>query len=125
MVKMPTGYERAVKSLWNDKATVYVRKNSTNTTAGRTEQREEILLEDEPCRIVYVSSPATGDTRGAPTKMQTIKLLIDRGAELPPGSKISVLREGAAAPEEYAHAGAAGVYTVHKEITLEIWKGWA
>jgi len=118
-------YERAIKSLWKDNATIYVRESYTDEETALEKQREISVLDDEPCRIVYVSSPTTGDDRGAPAKAQTIKLLIDRNAELPLGSKISVLREDTDEPEEYRNAGMAGIYSVHKEITLEVWKGWA
>jgi hypothetical protein len=122
---VPKGYEQVVKSLWNDRCTVVVRRSGTDTETGRERKWEESALEDEPCRIVYRATPVTGNQRGAPALAQTILLLIDRAAELPPGSKIIVLREDETAPKEYQHAGEPNVYTVHKEITLEQWGGWA
>jgi hypothetical protein len=116
-------YERAVKRFWKDKCTVYVRKNVTNDETKRTKQEEVLLFEDEPCRIVFKTPVTTNDMRGAPLAPQEIKLLIDK--EIPPGSKVSVLRAETNERAVYQLSGKANPYTVHREIALEVWKGWA
>ena len=120
---MVTAHERAVKSLWTGRCTVYTRVKHTDPETRRTVQEEATRLEDEPCRISYLSSPPAGDSRGAPALAQSVKLIIGKEADVPPGSRIVVTQNDVTT--EYAHAGPAGVYSVHKEINLETWGGWA
>ena len=52
-----------------------------------------------------------------------MKLFIAPDIEVKSGSKITVTQNGVTA--EYSASGEAAVYESHKEIMLELWKGWA
>lgn len=111
-------YEQAIKSQWEGVCTVYVRENQRDPITNLTRQTEAVRLEGEPCRLCFKQSElAAGDN--AADIPQQILLLVDKDADIPPGSRIEVTQNGETA--SYRHSGAAGVYTVHKEIALERW----
>lgn len=123
MVMEGKAYARAVKSLWKGKCTVTVRENVTNKQTGRTEAVETDIYTDEPCRISFDTAPPTGIVHGAATAQQTITLFLDPGVIIPPGSKITVTQENVTAV--YSRSGKSAMYSVHQEIPLELFKGWA
>jgi len=116
-------YTKAVKSLWKGKCTVTVRENVTNEKTGRTEVKEADVYQDEPCRISFDTVKATEPTSGAAQVTQSVTLFIDPGVDIPPGSKITVTQNGTTGV--YEQSGEPAVYSVHKEIPLELFKRWA
>jgi hypothetical protein len=121
--KNRAAYEEAIKSQWNGKCTVYAQQKSVNLATGATELEPVAVLVDALCHLCFVSQPATSDNRGAPALTQSIRLHIDAAAEVPPGAKIVVTQNNVT--EAYSHSGLPAIYTVHKEITLVKWGGWA
>ena len=124
MVKGVELYAQAIKSLWRGVCTVTVRNNgTTNEDTGRTVASEVDTCKDEPCRISFgtVATPEITDNAARP--VQSITLFIDPSVEIPPGSKITVTQNGVTG--EYEQSGVPAVYTNHKEIPLELFKGWA
>jgi hypothetical protein len=118
-----SAYGAAIKSLWQGKCTVTVRQNVTNEATGRTVPSEVDTLSDVPCRLVYKSISPVEQADSASTPAQRVTLLVDPAVDIPPGSKITVTQNGAT--EEYEQSGAPAVYSHHKEIPLELFKGWA
>ena len=112
----------AVKSLWEGKCTVTVRENKTNEANGRTEAKEVDLCTNEPCRISFDTVQVTEPSNGAAQTKQTVTLFIDPAVSLPAGSKITVTQKGTTGV--YEQSGKAAVYSAHKEIPLELFKGW-
>jgi len=113
----------AVKSLWEGKCTVTVRENKTNEANGRTEAKEVDLCTNEPCRISFDTVQVTEPSNGAAQIKQTVTLFIDPAVSLPAGSKITVTQKGATGV--YEQSGVPAVYSTHKEVPLELFKGWA
>lgn len=118
-----TLYAEAVKSLWRGKCTVTVRRNVTNETSGRAEAKEVDLCTNEPCRISFETIKTTEPTDNANRTAQSTTLFIDPAVDIPPGSKITVMQNGTTGV--YEQSGVPAVYSHHKEIPLELFKGWA
>ncbi|MCH5192165.1 MAG: hypothetical protein J1F23_08390 [Oscillospiraceae bacterium] len=117
-------YAQAVKSLWRGVCTVTVRINDTvNEKTGRPVAGEVDTCKDEPCRISFETVTTPEHTDNANRPVQRITLIIDPAVEIPPGSKITVTQNGVTG--EYEQSGVPAVYTNHKEVPLELFKGWA
>lgn len=116
-------YENALKLLWKGLCDVFVLKGDTDTSTGRTVQKEIEILHGEPCRVSYSSISATKSESEAANVPQIIKLFISNSIDIPEGSKIVVTQEGRA--EIYRRAGKPAVYSTHQEIILESFKEWA
>lgn len=108
--------------LWTGRCTVTVRDPQTNAVTKRTRFQERPTLKDEPCRVSFEKIAST-DVSGAASVTQIIKLFIRKDADIPPGCKVSVTQNGVTT--EYEQSGLPAVYTNHKEIILEYFKGWA
>jgi len=119
---MVNAYEKAVKSQWKGRCTVTVRKNKENPVTMLMEPFCETPIQNEPCRLSFQSVTPVGEGVVAEVQ-QEIKLFIDSKLDVPPGSKITVTQNGVT--REYQRSGLSAVYTVHQEITLEVFKGWA
>lgn len=118
---------KALKELWSDACDVTVRRSEIDERTGRTVFTEETICSGIPCRVSFKISfetvSSTKDQGMAHTLSQSVKLFIDKDIQIPPGSRITVYREGRAF--EFARSGAAAVFSGHQEIRLESWKGWA
>lgn len=123
MVRGINTFTSAVKSLWDGVCTVTVRKNETNEANGRTEAKEVDLCTNEPCRISFDTVQVTEPVSGANLTKQSVTLFIDPSVSVPPGSKITVTQKGVTGV--YEQSGVPAVYSAHKEIPLELFKGWA
>lgn len=123
MVRGINSFAAAVKSLWSGVCTVTVRKNETNKANGRTEAKEVDLCTNEPCRISFDTVQVTEPVSGANLTKQSVTLFIDPSVSVPPGSKITVTQKGVTGV--YEQSGVPAVYSAHKEIPLELFKGWA
>ncbi|WP_099205648.1 hypothetical protein [Scatolibacter rhodanostii] len=119
---MVTTYQRTVFSMFTASCTVKVRKGRTNPVTEMEEFTENMIFENEPCRISFQStSPSSdGDT---PKIFQQVKLLISKDKEIPSGSKITVTQNRHT--ETYTRSGMPSIYSVHQEIPVELFKGWA
>ena len=123
MARGINSFTAAVKGLWSGVCTVTVRKNETNEANGRTEAKEVDLCTNEPCRISFDTVQVTEPSNGAAQTKQTVTLFIDPAVSLPAGSKITVTQKGTTGV--YEQSGVPAVYSTHKEVPLELFKGWA
>lgn len=80
------------------------------------------VLVDQPCRLSFSSSPSTGNG-DVPEIGQTVKLFFAPEITVKEGSKITVTQNGVTT--SYKQSGTTAVYSTHKEIILELFKGWA
>lgn len=80
------------------------------------------VIVDQPCRLSFSSSPSATDGNVAEIN-QTVKLFFAPEINVKEGSKITVTQNGVTA--EYKQSGTVAVYDTHKEILLELFKGWA
>ena len=90
-----------------------------NKTTG---YEDVVVLVDQPCRLSFSSSPSTNDG-DVPVIAQTVKLFFAPEVTVKEGSKITVLQNGVTT--EYKQSGTTAVYSTHKEVILELFKGWA
>lgn len=114
---------RAVQRLWIGRCTIYVRQRIENPATGITDFQEQLVLENEPCRISFAAAPATGMQSDAATEEQTVKLFISPSASIPAGSHVRVTQHDQT--RDYEASGVPALYSFHQEITLKLWKGWA
>lgn len=117
--------KEAARLLWQDRCTVYVQESAVNPLNGVTEQREVTAGENIPCRLSFDSSPVTASSGGAPALAQSITLFIGEEVDVPPGSKLSITRQGVT--RNYAQSGVPAIHELlgEQQIKLEIWKRWA
>ena len=80
------------------------------------------VIVDQPCRLSFSSSPSTADG-DVPVITQTVKLFFAPEITVKEGSKITVTQNGVTS--EYKQSGTTAVYSTHKEVLLELFKGWA
>lgn len=113
----------ALQRLWKDTCSIYIKGKKTNEITKRTEFTEELLYENQSCKLSFETLTSTTGMNHAPSISQGVKLLISNMLSIPAGSKIVVTRNGV----EYAYknSGEPGVFTHHQEISLELFKGWA
>lgn len=121
MINAP-GYTAAIKSIWLDTCTVKVKKD-TVTLQGRTIQTDEVIYEDEPCRLSHNSVTTPDESSHAAIKVQGTVLYIDKNKTIPAGSTITVTHEDVT--RDYEMSGVPAVYSVHQEIPLRLKKEWA
>ena len=101
--------------LWTDVCTVYTQTQVLGENHRKTPS-EVLLLENEPCRISFSSSPVAQQGVVSKTK-QDVKLFLSNRVIIPPGSKAVVTRGSAS--ETYKTSGAPAVYSTHQEVNVE------
>ncbi|MGL5642334.1 MAG: hypothetical protein ACRDDM_08695 [Paraclostridium sp.] len=117
-----TQAKKAISSLYNGLCTIYEYKEVTDPNTKRTTHKELLTLENQPCRLSFKNITQSKD--GDISKLtQVIKLFIDTDCEVAPGSKIVVTQNNVTT--EYKNSGQPAIYTSHKEIILELFKGWS
>ena len=116
-------HKKALQSLWAGRATVTVLEGVLNPANGRTEPTERITATNMPCRISHTTVKKTEPSEEAARVVQSVTLYIDPSVDIPEGSKITVTQNGVT--RTYEQSGTPAVYTCHKEILLELFKGWA
>ena len=120
---IPKGYNKAIQSLWDGRATITVREGVLDERTGRTEPVERVTASGLPCRISFATVKSTEPDEEAAKVAQTVTLYIDPSVVIPEGSKITVTQNQVTA--DYERSGKAAVYTDHQEVPLELWEGWA
>ncbi|MBQ6092996.1 MAG: hypothetical protein IJL00_04925 [Clostridia bacterium] len=116
-----SSYSAAIRSLWCDRCTVTIKRNTVNPK-GRTIQSDETLFAHVPCRLSFKNISVPDDTSQAAKTVQVTVLILDRERRVPAGSKITVTHEGVT--REYDRAGIPAVYSAHQEIPLVLRKEW-
>ncbi len=114
--------EQALRLLWTDSCSVFVREERRDEETKLTEFQEVLLLEDEPCKLSFETLPAAEGDETA-TAAQTVKLFLSSACRVPAGSKIVVTRKEHTFV--FSRSGEPGVFTHHQEISLEKFRGWA
>jgi hypothetical protein len=88
-----------------------------------TRQEEVTVIENQPCKLSFEKLNAVVQTDTAAASSQGTKLFISPEVVVNAGSKIVVEQNGV--KTEYSASGEPAVYPSHKEIMLELFKGWA
>lgn len=113
---------KAIESMYDGTCTVteyqeYIKENKS------TGHHEVVILEGQPCRLSFSSSPNTNHTESAAQLVQTIKVFLAPDVRVQAGSKLIITQNGVTT--EYKSSGEPALYQTHQEIMLELFKGWA
>lgn len=111
---------RAVESLYEGRCTVLEYGKTKDPTTQIIKQCEVIVLEDQPCRLSFSSSPAAAQGDAAAQIAQSIVLFLAPEPIVRPGSKIVVTQAGRVGA--YKASGPPKVYPTHQEIALELYE---
>ncbi|MFQ4641043.1 hypothetical protein C4V10_18075 [Clostridioides difficile] len=106
---------KAIEMLYRDKCTIVEYQPIKDPVTKRTNNKEVIVLENQPCKLSYKNIVSA--TEGKVTKLeQTIKLFISPDIEIKAGSKLIIN------DKEYVRSGESAIYPNHQEIILELFK---
>ena len=113
---------KAIESMYDGTCTVteYQEYTKPNKSTGH---HEVVILEGQPCRLSFSSSPNTNQTESAAQLVQTIKVFLAPDVRVQAGSKLTITQNGVTT--EYKSSGEPALYQTHQEIMLELFKGWA
>ena len=106
---------KAIEMLYRDKCTIVEYQPVKDPVTKRTNNKEVIVLENQPCKISYKTITSTTDEKVAKL-VQTIKLFISPDIEIKAGSKLIINNK------EYVMSGESAMYPNHQEIILELFK---
>ena len=84
---------------------------------------DQVVLENQPCRLIFKSADTAGQNETAVSVAQTVKLLISPDIVIRPGSKITVTQNKVTT--DYTYSGVTAMYPTHQEITLQLFERWA
>ncbi|HCU2820327.1 TPA: hypothetical protein OUM20_002330 [Clostridioides difficile] len=106
---------KAIEMLYRDKCTIVEYQSIKDSVTKRTNNKEVIVLENQPCKLSYKN--ITSATDGKVSRLeQTIKLFISPDVEIKAGSKLIIN------DKEYVRSGESAIYSNHQEIILELFK---
>ena len=114
---------KAIESMYDGICTIteyqeYIKPNKS------TGYHEVVVLEEQPCRLSFSSSPNTNpQDNNAAEISQTIKVFLSPDIRVNAGSKLTITQNGVTT--EYKNSGVPAVHETHQEITLELFNGWA
>lgn len=113
-----------LKLLWTDQCTISGKDKVTDPVTKITSFINKQLVGNEPCRISFAKTNNAANGSGVAAGIsQDIKLFIRKDLVIPPGSKISVIRDGVTV--DYKQSGQPAVFTSHQEISLNLFKEMA
>lgn len=84
---------------------------------------DEVIFENEPCRLSFSTSDTTTDNNGVSAKEQKVTLFLAPEHEIKAGSKIVVTQENRTTA--YKSSGVPKIYASHQEIALELFERWS
>lgn len=101
--------------LYRDKCTIVEYQPIKDYITKRTNNKEVVVLENQPCKLSYKNITST--EQGKVAKLtQTIKLFIAPNISVKAGSKLIINNK------EYVRSGEPAIYPSHQEIILELFK---
>ncbi|CCL21057.1 hypothetical protein LZV08_019375 [Clostridioides difficile] len=104
---------KAIEMLYRDKCTIVEYQPIKDAITKRTNNKEVIVLENQPCKLSYKNITSATDGKVAKLE-QTIKLFISPNIEIKAGSKLIIN------DKEYVRSGESAIYPNHQEIILEL-----
>ncbi|WP_413927118.1 hypothetical protein [Clostridioides sp. ES-S-0145-01] len=106
---------KAIEMMYRDKCTIVEYQPVKDTITKRTNNKEVVALENQPCKLSYKNIVSA--TEGKVAKLeQTIKLFISPNISIKAGSKLIINNK------EYVRSGEPAIYPSHQEIILELFK---
>ncbi|UWD48758.1 hypothetical protein NYR90_00125 [Clostridioides difficile] len=106
---------KAIEMLYRDKCTIAEYHPIKDPITKRTNNKEVVVLENQPCKLSYKNITSATDGKVAKLE-QTIKLFISPNIEIKAGSKLIINNK------EYIRSGESAIYQNHQEIILELFK---
>lgn len=103
--------------------TIIERRDVRDEKSKITRKSEVVVIENQPCKISYEKTNAAVSGDAATAVSLSTKLFISPEIAINSGSKVIVEQNGVTT--EYCMSGEPAVYPTHKEIMLELFKGWA
>lgn len=115
-------HRTVLEQTYKGQCTVWVCQPDTDPVTKLTDpKRETVVLENQPCRLSFASSPPASGSPAA-SAPQAIKLFLAPEVVIRAGSKIAVTQDDRTVV--YASSGQPAIYASHQEIELMLWKGW-
>ncbi|HBF5864963.1 TPA: hypothetical protein KOR80_001587 [Clostridioides difficile] len=109
---------KAIEMLYRDKCTIVEYQPIKDPVTKRTNNKEVIVLENQPCKLSYKNIVSA--TEGKLSKLeQTIKLFISPNISVKAGSKLIITNQNNIT-KEYVRSGESAIYPNHQEIVLEL-----
>ncbi|MGO0861939.1 hypothetical protein [Clostridioides difficile] len=106
---------KAIEMLYRDKCTIVEYQSVKDPVTKRTNNKEVVVLENQPCKLSYKNITSAIDGKVAKLE-QVIKLFISPSIEVKAGSKFIIN------DKEYVRSGESAIYPNHQEIILELLK---
>ncbi|MBH7696721.1 hypothetical protein KLK18_15870, partial [Clostridioides difficile] len=94
---------KAIEMLYRDKCTIVEYQPIKDAITKRTNNKEVIVLENQPCKLSYKNITSATDGKVAKLE-QTIKLFISPDIEIKAGSKLIIN------DKEYVRSGESAIY---------------
>lgn len=104
---------KAIEMLYRDKCTIVEYQPVKDHLTKRTNNKEVVALENQPCKLSYKNITSATDGKVAKLE-QTIKLFISPNINIKAGSKLIIN------DKEYVRSGESAIYPNHQEIILEL-----
>jgi len=102
--------------------TVTEHKKVTDPNTKITSFQDVVVLENQPCHLVFKTVTSAAQSESAAAVEQTTELIISPDVTIRPGSKITVTQEGVTT--DYTYSGVPAVYATHQQIILELFGEW-
>lgn len=106
--------------LYRDKCTIVEYQPVKDPVSKRTNNKEVVVLENQPCKLSYKNIASATDGKVAKLT-QTIKLFISPNIEVKAGSKLIITNQNNII-KEYIRSGESAIYPNHQEVILELFK---
>lgn len=113
-------FRTALHKLYSDdgKCSVFVTRSGTDLNGGETDEEEEMIFDDIPCRLSHGSTPASSGGIVSDVSDETT-LILDPEYLIPEGSRIVVTQEGVT--DTYINSGKPRVYKSSQQIKLTLY----
>lgn len=109
---------KALEKLWKGTCTVWIKKGSANPVTKRTEFVDEMLYENQPCKLSVKRVVVTSPNGSTAVVTQKTELFLAPEIIIPAGSKVTVTQNGVT--ESYERSGKSALYTNHQQVPLEL-----
>ena len=109
---------KAVESWYTDTCNITGTKKVQDGSI--TYFEDNVIIENQPCRLSYSKVTTTTDADGTSTINQTIKLFLSPDIDIKPGCNIEVIRGDKIMM--YKCSGMPAIYDTHQEIVLDALK---
>ena len=123
MYETPKPTSNPLSVLWTGRCTISNYVDVVDPDTFLTTQDVVVSVENEPCRISFLSEAVTNPTTGVAEMTQFTVLFIRPDLNIDAGSIIEVTQNGKTT--KYKRSGKAAVYTNHQEIRLTLYEDYA